>query len=155
MLATWTNFFWISLDKGLKNAKRGFLFSGISSDDFIISFYVWLFIFEEIFFWIAWVTFRWILFFYFSFSFKSHKTNYVSKECKKGPKKAIDLITFACLRGREDGKFAEKGVFFVGWWESGKKWFWPLEPFSKLKTTFVNIEHQLKSKLAWTVCIKE
>ena len=30
----------------------------------------------------------------------------------------------------------------------------PTEPFSKLKTTSVKIEHWLKSKLAWYVCTK-
>ena len=58
----------------LKKAERGFLFSGISSDIFKISFCVSFFIFEEIFCWIiAWVTFRWILVL-FSFHLNSHKT---------------------------------------------------------------------------------
>ena len=50
-------FFWNSLDKGLKKQK-GFLSSGISSDILSFFFYVSAFISEEIFCWIAWVTFR-------------------------------------------------------------------------------------------------
>ena len=84
-LLTTKKFFWISLDKGFKKQKRGFLFSGISSDVLLISFYVSLFIFEDIFCWIARVTFRWILVL-FSFCLNSHNTNYVCKECKKEPK---------------------------------------------------------------------
>ena len=57
--------------------KKVFLFLGISSGVLLISFYVSLFIFEEIFCRIAWVTFRWIVVL-FSFHFHSHKTNYVS-----------------------------------------------------------------------------
>ena len=80
-------FFWISLDKDLKKQKSSFLFSVISSDILLISFYVSLFIFEEIFYRIAWVTFRWIVVL-FSLSFNSHKTNYLCKECKKELKKS-------------------------------------------------------------------
>ena len=75
-------FFWTSLDKGFKKQKRGFLFSDISSDVHLISFYVSLFIFEDIICWIARVTFRWIVVL-FSFRLNSHNTNYVCKECKK------------------------------------------------------------------------
>ena len=28
------------------------------------------------------------------------------------------------------------GGFFTGWWEPEEEWFWPFEPFSKLKTAF-------------------
>ena len=79
--------FWISLDKGLKKQKSSFLFSVTSSDLLLVSFYASLFIFEEIFYWIAWVTFRWIVVL-FSFSFNFHKTNYLWKRCKKELKKS-------------------------------------------------------------------
>ena len=63
-----------------KKEKRYFLFSGISSDILLlISFYVSLYIFEYIFCWITWVTFRWIVLL-FSFCFHCHKTNYVSND---------------------------------------------------------------------------
>ena len=70
-----------------KKAKRDFLFWGISSDILLISFFVRLFIFEEIFCWTAWVTFSWIVVL-FSFHFNSHKTSYVCKKCKKELKKS-------------------------------------------------------------------
>ena len=79
-----------------KKAKWGLLFSGISSDVFLISFYVSLFIFDEIFCWIAWITIRWIVVL-FSFRFKSHKTNYVCKECERGLK-ASHWLDNVCLR---------------------------------------------------------
>ena len=45
--------------------------------------------------------------------------------------------------GRED--------FFAGWREL-EEWFWGFEPFSKLfQQLSVNTEHQLKSKLTWSV----
>ena len=47
----------------------------------------------------------------------------------------------------------------VEWYESGEEWFWPFEPFSKLKTTFCiyvgktkmvkEQELQLKVKFLW------
>ena len=74
------------LHKNIQSNKKGFLVSGISSDNLLISFYVSLFIFEEIFCRITWVTFRLIVVL-FSFCFSSHKTNYVCKECKKKLKK--------------------------------------------------------------------
>ena len=43
------------------------------------------------------------------------------------------------------------GIFFTRRWEPDEEWFWRLENFSKLKQHFVNTEHQLKSKLAWSV----
>ena len=50
--------------------------------------------------------------------------------------------------------FVGGGGYFVGWWESDEEWFWPLEPFQNQNHHFVNIEHQLKSKLARTVSTK-
>ena len=44
-------------------------------------------------------------------------------------------------------------MFFIGWWESGEEWYW----HSNLFHSYVqheNIEHLLKSKLAWLVCAK-
>ena len=41
--------------------------------------------------------------------------------------------------------------FFTRCWEPKEEWFWRFENFSKLKQHFVNTEHQLKSKLAWSV----
>ena len=96
MLAT-KKIFWISLDKGFKKQKRGFLFSGISSDVLLISFYVSLFIFEDIICWIARVTFRWILVL-FSFCLNSHNTNYVFKECKKRAQNKLGL--FPCYASK-------------------------------------------------------
>ena len=29
-----------------------------------------------------------------------------------------------------------RGDFFTGWWEPEDEWFWPFEPFPKLKTAF-------------------
>ena len=80
-------FFLISSRQSLKKQKSSFLFSVISSDVLLISFYVSLFIFDEIFYWIEWVTFRWIVVL-FSFSFNSRKTSYLCKECKKELKKS-------------------------------------------------------------------
>ena len=63
-----------------KKEKQYFLFSGISSDILLlISFYVSLYIFEDIFCWTTRVTFRWIVLL-FSFCFHCHKTNYVSND---------------------------------------------------------------------------
>ena len=76
------NNFLISVEKGFKKNKKGFWFPGFYSEVLLISFYVSLFMFEEIFCWIAWVTFRWIVVL-FSFRFNSYKTNYIWKECKK------------------------------------------------------------------------
>lgn len=44
-------------------------------------------------------------------------------------------------------------AFFIGRLESEDEWFWPFEPFTKLRH-FANNEHQLKSKLARTICTK-
>ena len=65
-----------------------------------------MFIFEEIFCWIAWITFRWIAVL-FSFHLNSHKNNYASKECKKELKKSrwlnnmhirlISRVDFVCF----------------------------------------------------------
>ena len=42
-------------------------------------------------------------------------------------------------------------IFFAGWREL-EEWFWGFEPFSKLfQQLSVNTEHQLKSKLTWSV----
>ena len=74
------NFFLNKSRQRFKKEKRYFLFSGISSDILLlISFYVSLYIFEYIFCWITWVTFRWIALL-FSFCFHCHKTNYVSND---------------------------------------------------------------------------
>ena len=73
-------FFWNSLHKGLKRKKEFLIFRHFFRGSF--NFYVGLFIFEEIFCWIAWVTFRWIAVL-FSFHLDSHRTNYVSNEYKK------------------------------------------------------------------------
>ena len=59
------------------------------------------------------------------------------------------------LRGRENfwvwWEISLKGDSFTRWHKSDKEWFWPFKSFLKLKTTFcfVNVDCQLKSKLAW------
>ena len=41
------------------------------------------------------------------------------------------------IRGRGDGKFAWGDLGgATGWWESDREWFWSLEWFSNLNTTF-------------------
>ena len=52
--------------------------------------------------------------------------------------------------GGGDGNFAWR-IRFTWWWKP-EKWFWPFEPFQGQKQHSVNIEHLLKSKLAWPVC---
>ena len=58
------------------------------------------------------------------------------------------------LRDRGDGKFAWRD-FFIGWWESDKEWFWPIEPFSKLKTIFFKYWTLIKIKVSMTCLYKE
>ena len=58
------------------------------------------------------------------------------------------------VRGRGDEKFA-RGDFSFGWWESGKEWFWPLEPFSKLKTTCCKHWTLVKIKISMACVYKE
>ena len=45
--------------------------------------------------------------------------------------------------------------FLIGWWEPEEEWLWPFETFSKLKKLSVNIEHPVKSKLAWPCLYSE
>ena len=73
-------FFWMSLDKDLK--QKGFLILRHFFRRSFNFFYASLFMFEEIFCRIAWITFIWIVVL-FSFHSNSHKTNYICKECKK------------------------------------------------------------------------
>ena len=47
------------------------------------------------------------------------------------------------------------GNFSIGWWESEKEWFWPLEPFSKLKTTFWKYWTLIKIKISMACVYKE
>ena len=46
------------------------------------------------------------------------------------------------------------GNFFIKWWESGKKWFWLLEPLSNLKTTFCKYWTLIKIKSSITCLYK-
>ena len=39
------------------------------------------------------------------------------------------------------------GIFFIGWWETIKEWFWPFESFSRLKTTFFKYRTSIKIKM--------
>ena len=39
--------------------------------------------------------------------------------------------------------------FPIRWWESEKEWFWPLKPFSKLKTTLCKHWTLIKIKITW------
>ena len=76
------NFFWISLDKGLKKSKKGFLIFRHFFRRFLNFFlcsvvYIW-----RDFFLNSMSNFNMNLVL-FSFCFNSHKTNYVWKECKK------------------------------------------------------------------------
>ena len=43
----------------------------------------------------------------------------------------------------------------TGWQESNKKWFWPLELFLKLKTTFCKYWTLIKIKISMTCMSKE
>ena len=47
------------------------------------------------------------------------------------------------------------GDFSIGWWESDKDWFWLLEPFLKLKTTFCKYWKLIKIKISMTCMCKE
>ena len=58
------------------------------------------------------------------------------------------------VRGGGDGKFT-RGNFSTGWWESETKWFWQLEPFSKLKTTFCKYWTLTKIKISMAYVYKE
>ena len=46
------------------------------------------------------------------------------------------------------------GDFSIGWWQSDKEWFWPLNPFSKLKTT-CKYWTLIKIKISLTCVCKE
>ena len=47
------------------------------------------------------------------------------------------------------------GVWVLGWWESDEEWFWPFEPFLKLKTTFCIYWTSIKTKISMTFVCKE
>ena len=47
------------------------------------------------------------------------------------------------------------GWFFIEWWKSDKGCCWPLEPFSKLKTTFCTYWTSIKIKVSMTCEYKE
>ena len=58
--------------------------------------------------------------------------------------------------GRGSIYFTRRENFFTGWWENEQEWFWPFEPFSKLKTasfkikismTCVYKEHEINTKM--------
>ena len=70
---------------------------------------------------------------------------------KMGPLPRVFQIV---LRGRGMGNLP-RGNFSVGWWESGKEWFLPLKPFSKLKTTFCKYWTLIKIKISKTCVCKE
>ena len=70
---------------------------------------------------------------------------------KLGPLSRLFQIV---LLGRGDGKFAW-GNFSIGWLESHKVWFWPLEPFSKVKATFCKYWTLIKIKISMICVYKE
>ena len=47
------------------------------------------------------------------------------------------------------------GDFCVGWWEPEEEWFWPIKPFSKLKTTFCKYWTLIKIKISLACVYKE
>ena len=65
---------------------KTFILECVSSDVLLISSYISLLLFKEIFCWIAWVTFKWIVVL-FSFCFNSCKTMH-AKIAKKSSKKS-------------------------------------------------------------------
>ena len=48
-----------------------------------------------------------------------------------------------------------RGNFFIGRWEPEEVWFWPFQPFSKLKTTFCKYWISIKIKISLTFVYKE
>ena len=70
---------------------------------------------------------------------------------KLGPFSSVFHIV---VRGRGDGEFTW-GDFSTGWWESDKEWFWPLEPFSKLSTTFCKYWTLIKIKISMACVYQE
>ena len=116
-----------------KKAKRGFLFSGISPVILFLSFYISLFIFEEIFCWIAWVTFRWIVVL-FSYCFNFHKTNYACKECKK-ELKISHWLNNVCLQS----------IFRLDWCASLNK--------ERQRKSFAKLKQISSQNLVKTLCI--
>ena len=60
------------------------------------------------------------------------------------------------LRIIKDGHLSDQsGTFFIGWWESREKYFWPFKPFLKLKTTFYKYQTSVKIKIGMTCVYKE
>ena len=51
--------------------------------------------------------------------------------------------------------FTEGEFSYWGGWEPEEEWLWPFETFTKLKKLSVNIEHPVKSKLAWPYLYNE
>ena len=52
--------------------------------------------------------------------------------------------------------FAEGGgIFFTKWWEPGEEWFWPFEPFAKLKIGFCEYWTSNKIEISMTCASKE
>ena len=82
------NFFELVQTKVFKSKKDFLIFRYFFRHS--LNFFLSLFIIEEIFCWITWVTFRWIAVL-FSFCFNPHKINYVRKECKKELKTSLWL----------------------------------------------------------------
>ena len=92
IFSVWTRFqlahiFFLNYSRQrFEKAKKQFLIFSYffrRSFNFFVCYFVYIW---RDFFWIAWVTFRWIVVL-FSFSFNSHKTNYLYTECKKELKK--------------------------------------------------------------------
>ena len=69
---------------------------------------------------------------------------------KLGPLSRIFQIV---LRSKGNGKFS-LWDFSIGWLEYDNEWFWPLKPFSKLKTTFCKYWTFIKINISMT-CIYE
>ena len=67
--------------------------------------------------------------------FYSTKKNNKRKTSKLGLCKPAWEEKNQILQIHYEGKFC-RGRFFIKWWKSDVEWFWPLENFSKLKTTF-------------------
>ena len=47
------------------------------------------------------------------------------------------------------------GIFFTKWWEPGEEWFWPFEPFAKLKIGFCEYWTSNKIEISMTCASKE
>ena len=46
------------------------------------------------------------------------------------------VFQIAVRGGGGESEILLKGIFFIRWQEPEEKWFWPFEPFLKLKTAF-------------------